>query len=191
MIMFTKYVDMKSRVGVSQRQQFELAIAWPFAPAMETSPLFVSFVESAVAFKSKFLHLVIIDECLEESPFDVVRCAISPWRIRSRHQFLRISNTRPSLCNFLRVEYQIFIKLIRTFWHDWMIMLRMGIHINCATLLTDCHQFKAALFSRFEPYFPCAWHRMWLESRRQFFAVTESAGILLKKVPFSYWYIIF
>jgi hypothetical protein len=27
MIMFTKYVDMKSRVGVSQRQQFELAIA--------------------------------------------------------------------------------------------------------------------------------------------------------------------
>jgi hypothetical protein len=101
-VVFAIFVDMVALIGGFQCQQLELAIVCPSVLAGETNPPIAFFPckvrAYALAFVSKFLHLVIIDQCSKVNPF-LVRCAKNGRRIFSRHQFLCTFINRPFLYN--------------------------------------------------------------------------------------------
>jgi hypothetical protein len=78
MIVFAMLVNMITLFDGLPCQQHEFATTCGMTAATEEAdspPFIISFTSgAALIFQSKFLHFVIIRECLKECPFHVVCC---------------------------------------------------------------------------------------------------------------------
>src|SRR4051812_48164270 len=88
-VVFAMFVEMVTFYSGFYCQKHEFAIIFViflFAGKTDTTPFLTSLCGLALIFVSKFLHFIIVRECLDECPFNVVRCAKDLWSILGRHQ---------------------------------------------------------------------------------------------------------